>query len=68
MLLWTSRSIGGAKRIWIQNRNLQTKITLFFLASMLLDFFYYFRGNFREILKLVLEQLYKNCEKLYNNF
>ncbi len=32
MLLWTSRSTGGAKRIWIWNRNLQTKITVFLCA------------------------------------
>ncbi len=28
MLLWTSRSVGGTKRIRIRNRNLQTEITV----------------------------------------
>ncbi len=32
-LLWTSRSVGGTKRIRIRNRNLQTKITVFLCAS-----------------------------------
>ncbi len=32
MLLWTSTSVGGAKRIRIRNRNLQTKITVFLYA------------------------------------
>ncbi len=34
--LWTRKSVGGAKRIWIQNRNLQTKITIFLCVHMLL--------------------------------
>ncbi len=36
MLLWTSRSVGDAKRIRIWNRNLQTKITVFLYAPTLL--------------------------------
>ncbi len=36
MLLRTSRSIGGAKKFQIQNRNLETKITVFLRARMLL--------------------------------
>ncbi len=34
--LWTSRSEGGAKRIRIRNRNLQTKITTAFLGVPML--------------------------------